>query len=142
MVAKSGLIPSSPYPPVLTFGWCLDESRGMTMEMEMDFGEGGRGGPSQERSWGSSVIMATGKAGLRENFATLIKTLQWPLGITGHQTALQGQSCPVYLFTIRSSLAFQLQLLLFSLWVLAQHPSLTSHSSGLIWSHFPGMGAE
>lgn len=73
---------SSPRPPtpVLTFGWCLDESGGMTMEMEMDFGEGGRGGPSQERSWGSSVIMATGKAGLRENFAALIKPFSGLLG--------------------------------------------------------------
>lgn len=49
MVAKSGLIPSSPYPSVLTFGWCLDESGGMTMEMEMDFGEGGRGVPSGKK---------------------------------------------------------------------------------------------
>lgn len=98
------------------------------MEMEMDFGEGGRGGLSQERSWGSPDIMATGKAGLRETFATLIKALQWPLGITGHQTALQGQSCPIYLFVDR----------LLGL----EHPSLMSHSSGLIWSHFPGMGAE
>lgn len=52
MVAKSGLIPSSPYPSVLTFGWCLDESGGMTMEMEMDFGEGGRGGSQPRKKLG------------------------------------------------------------------------------------------
>lgn len=55
-----------PIPLVIAFGWCLDESGGVAVEMEMDLGAGGRVGPGQERSWGSSVIMTAGRAGLRE----------------------------------------------------------------------------
>lgn len=61
MVAKSGLIPLSPYPPVLTLGWCLDESGGMTMEMEMDFGEGGRGFPAKKEAGAPQSLWQRGR---------------------------------------------------------------------------------
>lgn len=88
MVAPGDSTFCHPTPLVVAFGWHLDGSGGMAMEMHMDCGEGGKVAPKQERCWGLVSHYGSSKGWFKREFTVLIKTLQWTLEIKCHKMTL------------------------------------------------------
>lgn len=106
MVTVRGLIPLFPYCPCLLLD--LDGAW-----MGMVGGHGEWRWTEERKAWwvlakkDAGVIMGARRAGLRENFTVLIKTLHWILGTKCHKMALMRTSLtPASFFIILSSLAF------------------------------------